>query len=247
MFPARGKDHAPDRQTILVIGASSGIGAAAVRELAGTGARLFIGARRIERLAALAEELGDQVAWRPLDVPDDAGFRAFADAAAERFGQVDALVNNACIVPLSPLPAMKLDEWNRMIDVNVRGVLNGIAAVLPRFVAQGSGHVINVAAVAAHFVMPTAAVYCATNTPYGRSRKGYARSMTRSGRRDLAGRGRHGDGHDISVPEIRQGLATWRKQSLTPDAIGRAIRYALEQPEGVDVNEIVVRPTMADM
>jgi NADP-dependent 3-hydroxy acid dehydrogenase YdfG len=150
-------------QTILIIGASSGIGEAAVRELAGTGARLFIGARRTERLKALAEERGDNVAWRALDVTDANDFQAFAaDAAVERFGRIDALVNNAGVMPLSALAAVKLDEWNRMIDVNVRGVLQGIAAVLPRFVAQGSGHVINAASVAAYAVMPTAAVYCAT-------------------------------------------------------------------------------------
>lgn len=235
-------------KTILISGASSGIGEAAVRELAGTGARLFIGARRTERLQALAHELGDNVAWRALDVTDAADFQAFADAALERFGRVDALVNNAGVMPLSALAAVKLDEWNRMIDVNVRGVLHGIAAVLPRFVAQGSGHVVNVASVAAHMIMPTAAVYCATKHAVKVITEGLRQEHDEV-RSTLISPGVVATelGHDISVPEIADGLRTWRKKSLTPDVIARAIRYALEQPDGVDVNEIIVRPTAADM
>lgn len=235
-------------KTILITGASSGIGEAAVRELAGTGVRLFIGARRTERLDALAKELGSDVAWRALDVTDAADFQAFAEAAIERFDRIDALVNNAGVMPLSALAAGKLDEWNRMIDVNVRGVLHGIAAVLPRFVAQGSGHVVNVASVAAHMVMPTAAVYCATKHAVRAITEGLRQEHDEV-RTTLISPGVVATelGHDISVPEIADGLRTWRKKSLTPDAIARAIRYALEQPDSVDVNEIIVRPTAADM
>jgi NADP-dependent 3-hydroxy acid dehydrogenase YdfG len=235
-------------KTILITGASSGIGEATVRELAGTRARLFIGARRTDRLEALATELGGDVAWRALDVTDAADFQAFADAAVERFGRIDALVNNAGVMPLSALAAGKLDEWDRMIDVNVRGVLYGIAAVLPRFMAQGSGHVVNVASVAAHMVMPTAAVYCATKHAVRAITEGL-RQEHDEGRTTLISPGVVATelGHDISVPEIADGLRTWREKSLTPDAIARAIRFALEQPDGVDVNEIIVRPTAADM
>ena len=233
---------------VLISGASSGIGEATVRELATKGARLFIGARRTDRLEALAAELGSNVAWRALDVTDAAGFAAFVDAAAERFGRVDVLINNAGVMPLSPLVALKRDEWTRMIDVNVHGVLNGIAAVLPRFVAQRSGHVVNVASIAAHFVMPSAAVYCATK---------YAVWAITEGLRQ-----EHDDiratvispgvvatelGNDITDPAIAAVLTTWRQKSLTSDAIARAIRYAIEQPEGVDVNEVIVRPTAAGM
>jgi len=235
-------------KTILITGASSGIGEAAVRELAGTGVRLFIGARRTERLEALAKELGSDVAWRALDVTDAADFQAFADAAIERFDRIDALVNNAGVMPLSALAAGKLDEWNRMIDVNVRGVLHGIAAVLPCFVAQGSGHVVNVASVAAHMVMPTAAVYCATKHAVRAITEGLRQEHDEV-RATLISPGVVATelGHDISVPAIADGLRTWRKKSLNPDAIARAIRYALQQPDGVDVNEIIVRPTAADM
>jgi NADP-dependent 3-hydroxy acid dehydrogenase YdfG len=235
-------------KTILITGASSGIGEATVRELAKTGARLFIGARRTERLEALANELGGQVAWQELDVTDAASFDAFAAAAEERFGRIDVLINNAGVMPLSPLAALKRDEWKKMIDVNIHGVLNGIAAVLPRFLARRSGHVVNVASIGAHLVVPTGAVYCATK---------YAVWAITEGLRQ-----EHDDiratvispgvvatelGNDISVPEVAAGLETWRQKSLTPDAIARAIRFAVEQPEGVDVNEVIVRPTAAGM
>ena len=235
-------------KTVLITGASSGIGEATVRELAETGAKLFIGARRSDRLEVLADQLGDGVAWQSLDVTDAENFRAFAAAAQERFGSIDVLINNAGVMPLSPLAALKQDEWSRMIDVNIRGVLNGIAAVLPRFVAQRSGHVVNVASIAAHFVMPSAAVYCATK---------YAVWAITEGLRQ-----EHDDirttiispgvvetelGNDITDPQIASALTTWREKSLTPDAIARAIRYALEQPEGVDINEVIVRPTAAGM
>lgn len=235
-------------KTILITGASSGIGEATVRELAATGAQLFIGARRADRLQALADELGDQIAWRELDVTDADSFTAFADAAEARFGRIDVLVNNAGIMPLSPLAALKRDEWTRMIDVNIHGVLNGIAAVLPRFIAQRAGHVVNVASIGAHLVVPTGAVYCATK---------YAVWAITEGLRQ-----EHDDiratvispgvvatelGNDISDPQVAAALKDWRQKSLTPDAIARAIRYALEQPEGVDVNEVIVRPTAANM
>ena len=235
-------------KTILITGASSGIGEATVRELAATGARLFIGARRGDRLQALAAELGATVAWRTLDVTDAADFAAFADTAEQKFGRIDVLINNAGVMPLSPLAALKTDEWNRMIDVNIRGVLNGIAAVLPRFVAQHSGHVVNVASVGAHFVLPTAAVYCATKYAVWAITEGL-RQEHDDIRATIISPGVTATelGDDISDPQIAAALKDWRRKSLTPDAIARAIRYALEQPEGVDINEVIVRPTAANM
>ncbi len=235
-------------KVVLITGASSGIGEATVRELVATGARLFIGARRSDRLEALATELGESVAWRQLDVTDADDFTVFTDTAATTFGRIDALVNNAGVMPLSPLAALKRDEWARMIDVNIHGVLNGIAAVLPRFIAQRSGHIVNVASIAAHRVVPTGAVYCAT--------KFAVRALTEGLRQE------HDDiratvispgvvatelGNDITDPEVAAALKDWRQKSLTPDAIARAIRYALEQPDGVDVNEVIVRPTTAGL
>ncbi|SOB87922.1 NADP-dependent 3-hydroxy acid dehydrogenase YdfG [Sphingomonas guangdongensis] len=235
-------------KTVLISGASSGIGEATVRELAKAGARLFIGARRTDRLEALATELGGEVAWQALDVTDAASFTAFAAAAEARFGRIDALVNNAGIMPLSPLAALKQDEWNRMIDVNIRGVLNGIAAVLPRFVAQGGGHVVNVASIGAHLVVPSGAVYCATKYAVWAITEGLRQEHDEV-RATIISPGVVATelGNDITDPAIASALKDWRQKSLTPDAIARAIRFALGQPDGVDVNEIIVRPTAANM
>ncbi|HEY0044441.1 MAG TPA: SDR family oxidoreductase [Allosphingosinicella sp.] len=233
---------------VLVTGASSGIGEATVRELAKAGAQLFIGARRTERLQALAEELGPKVGWSALDVTDGESFDAFVAAAEARFGRIDALVNNAGVMPLSPLAALKRDEWKRMIDVNVHGVLNGIAAVLPRFTAQGAGHVVNVASIAAHMVMPTAAVYCASKFAVWAITDGL-RQEHDDIRATIISPGVVATelGNDITDSNVAAALQEWRKKSLTPDAIARAIRFALEQPDGVDINEVVVRPTAAGM
>lgn len=235
-------------KTVLISGASSGIGEATVHELAGRGARLFIGARRTDRLETLTAELGANVAWHALDVTDAASFAAFVDAAEVRFGRVDVLINNAGVMPLSPLAALKQDEWTRMIDVNVHGVLNGIAAVLPRFIAQKAGHVVNVASIAAHSVMPSAAVYCATKYAVWAITEGL-RQEHDDIRTTIISPGVVATelGNDITDPNIASALTTWRQKSLTPDAIARAIRYALEQPEGVDINEVIVRPTAAGM
>ena len=235
-------------KVVLITGASSGIGEATARELARAGARLFIGARRGERLKTLAEQLGEAVAWRELDVTDGADFDAFVAAAEAQFGRIDVLVNNAGVMPLSPLAALKRDEWKRMIDVNIHGVLNGIAAVLPRFVAQQDGHIVNVASVAAHMVMPTAAVYCGTKHAVRAITEGLRQEHDEV-RATLISPGVVATelGHDITDPDIAAALTGWRKKALTPDAIARAVRYALEQPEGVDINEVIVRPTAADM
>ncbi|MGV3481313.1 MAG: SDR family oxidoreductase [Sphingobium sp.] len=237
-----------NEKTILITGASSGIGEATVRELAGTGAKLFIGARRGDRLKALADELGDNVAWRELDVTDAESFQAFVDAAEAHFGRIDVLINNAGIMPLSPLAALKRDEWARMIDVNIHGVLNGIASVLPRFTAQRSGHVVNVASIGAHLVVPTGAVYCATKYAVWAITEGLRQEQDDI-RATIISPGVVATelGNDITDPQVADALKDWRRKSLTPDAIARAIRYALEQPEGVDVNEVIVRPTAAGM
>ena len=154
-----------DGKVVVVTGASSGIGEAVAVELGKAGATVVLGARRIERLRATAEAIeaeGGTARPRELDVTDRGDFEAFVAAANDEFGRVDVLVNNAGVMPLSPLRALKTDEWDRMIDVNIRGVLNGIAAVLPLMERRGQGHVVNVASVGAYAVSPTAAVYCAT-------------------------------------------------------------------------------------
>lgn len=237
-----------NNMTILISGASSGIGEATARELAQTGANVFLGARRTDRLSALAKELGDRAGWCALEVTDAASFDAFVATAEERFGRIDALVNNAGVMPLSPLASLKRDEWKRMIDVNINGVLNGIASVLPRFMAQQEGHVINVASIAAHLVVPTAAVYCGTKHAVKAITEGLRLEHDEI-RATLISPGVVATelGQDISDPALAADLIEWRKKSLTPDAIARAVRFALEQPAGVDINEIIVRPTAAGM
>ena len=233
-------------KVIAITGASSGIGEAAALLLAERGAKVVLGARRTDRLEKLAKAIeakGGQARFRALDVTSLEDTQAFIDFAKAEFGTVDVIVNNAGVMPLSRLDALKRDEWKRMIDVNVHGVLNGIAAVLPRFTAQGRGHVVNVASVAAHMVAPTAAVYCGTKYAVWAITEGL-RMEHDDIRTTIISPGVVATelGDDISVPEIAEGLKQWRQKSLTPDAIARAIAYAIAQPDGVDVSEIIVRP-----
>ncbi len=234
-------------KVVLVTGASSGIGAGIARELAAAGARLMLGARRTERLEALQAELRPfdaDIRVRRLDVTERADVRAFAEAARAAWGRVDVIVNNAGVMPLSAMAAMKVDEWDRMVDVNIKGVLNGIAAVLPEMLAQGSGHIVNIGSIGALNAVPTAAVYCATK---------FAVRAISDGLRQENDRLRVTCIHPGVVASeladsITDGAAaemmkTWRAIALEPDAIARAVRYAIEQPADVDVNEIVVRPT----
>ncbi|SES45002.1 SDR family oxidoreductase [Rhizobium sp. NFR03] len=232
---------------VLITGASSGIGAGIARELARTGATLALGARRLDRLESLAEELraeGATVMTRSLDVTDRADVAAFADAAREAFGRVDVIVNNAGIMPLSLMASLKVDEWDRMIDVNIKGVLYGVAAVLPEMATRGSGHIINIASIGALSVSPTAAVYCATKFAVRAISDGLRQehdnlrvTCIHPGvvESELAG--------TITDPVAVDAMKAYRAVALTPDAIGRAVRFAIEQPEDVDINEIVVRPT----
>ena len=152
-------------KVVVITGASSGIGETTARLLASLGAHVVIGARRMERLESLASDIqgdGGSVVIQQLDVTKLEQMRAIIGAAQSRFGRVDAIINNAGVMPLSSLEALKIEEWNRMIDVNIRGVLHGIATGLPVMKKQGFGHFINIASIGAYEVTPTAAVYCAT-------------------------------------------------------------------------------------
>jgi NADP-dependent 3-hydroxy acid dehydrogenase YdfG len=234
-------------KVVLITGASSGIGEATARYLASMGHRVVLGARRTDRLHALTDTLraeGGQVAYQALDVTqldDVLRFVAFAEAT---FGPVDVIVNNAGVMPLSPLHACKVDEWDRMIDVNIRGVLHGIAAVLPGMEARGHGHVINVSSIGGHAVSPTAAVYCATKYAVRAISDGL-RQETSAIRVTVISPGvvESELADTISDATARDAMKTWRRIALQPDAIARAISYAIEQPGDVDVNEMIVRPT----
>jgi NADP-dependent 3-hydroxy acid dehydrogenase YdfG len=234
-------------KVILITGASSGIGAGIARELGKAGAKLMLGARRTDRLEALAQEIratGGEALTRRLDVTDRADVAAFAEAARQAWGRVDVIVNNAGIMPLSLMASLKVDEWDRMVDVNIKGVLYGIAAVLPEMTARGAGHIINIASIGALQVSPTAAVYCATKYAVRAISDGLRQENDRIRmtcihpgvvESELAG--------TITDPVAAEAMKTYRAITLQPDAIGRAVRFAIEQPDDVDVNEIVVRPT----
>jgi NADP-dependent 3-hydroxy acid dehydrogenase YdfG len=233
---------------VLITGASSGIGHATARLLAAAGHHVVLGARRADRLAELAEKIradGGSADYRALDVTSAEDVQSFVAEAVAAHGRVDVLVNNAGVMPLSKLEAGKLDEWNRMIDVNLRGVLHGIAAALPVMRRQCHGQFVNVASIGAHQVSPTAAVYCATK---------YAVWALSEGLRQEAG----GDirvttispgvteselADSISDPVGREEMRTYRSVSIPATAVAEAIGFAIDQPGSVDVNEIVVRPT----
>ncbi|UKJ73174.1 SDR family oxidoreductase [Azospirillum brasilense] len=234
-------------KTILITGASSGIGEGTARVLGAAGAKLVLGARRTDRLEALAADIrtgGGTAEVRALDVTSRADMAAFAAFAQERFGRIDVLVNNAGVMPLSPIASLKVEEWDRMIDVNIRGVLYGIAAVLPVMNGQGFGQIINIASIGALAVSPTAAVYCATKYAVRAISDGLRQENERLRvtcvcpgvvESELA--------HTITDPEAEELMRSYRAVSIKPDAIGRAILHAIEQPDDVDTNEIVVRPT----
>lgn len=234
-------------KVVAITGASSGIGEATARHLAQAGAHVVIGARRADLLAALADEItaaGGSVRHRALDVADAQDFEAFLAFAEAEFGRLDVVVNNAGLMPLSPLEAGKIDEWNRMIDVNIRGVLHGIKAGLPIMRRQGSGQFVNISSIGGHAVYPTAAVYCATKYAVIAISEGLRQEhqdirvtvispgVTRS---DLAG--------SISDPGAQAAMAEFRKVAIEPEAIAQAIGFAIGQPGDVDVSEIIVRPT----
>jgi NADP-dependent 3-hydroxy acid dehydrogenase YdfG len=238
-------------KVIAITGASSGIGEATAMLLAERGAKVVVGARRMERLEKLAAAVtakGGDIRARAVDVAKRADVQSFIDFAKAEFGRVDVIINNAGVMPLSRMAELKVDDWDRMIDVNIRGVLNGIAAVLPDMKARGSGQIVNVASVGAHIVVPTGAVYCATKYAVWAISDGL-RQENPDLRVTIISPGVVATelGDEISDPASKSFLADLRKNALTPDAIARAIAYAVEQPEDVDVNEVIVRPTSSTL
>ena len=234
-------------KVILITGASSGIGEATARHLATKGHTVVLGARRTDRLEKLAAEIraaGGTAEYRALDVTNLADVQAFADFALKKFSRFDVIINNAGIMPLSPLAELKIDEWNRMIDVNIRGVLHGIAAVLPHMTARKAGHVINLSSIGGFQVWPTCAVYSGTKFAVRAISEGL-RLETKDIRVTIISPGvvESELANTITDPATQAAIADYRKIALTPDAIARAMAYAIEQPADVDVNEIIVRPT----
>jgi NADP-dependent 3-hydroxy acid dehydrogenase YdfG len=232
-------------KVIAITGASSGIGEATALLLAERGAKVVLGARREDRLKALAARL-DGAAYLPIDVRRREDLARFVALATERFGRLDVLVNNAGIGPISPLDALRVEDWENMIDVNLKGVLYGIAAALPVFREQGFGHVVNTASTAAHRTVPNMAVYAATKIAVRTLSEGLRQEAGEHLRVTVVSPGFVDTdfADSITDPEIRAQIVTaGSKLGMGPDAIARAIVFAIEQPPGVDVGEIIVRPT----
>jgi NADP-dependent 3-hydroxy acid dehydrogenase YdfG len=244
----------PDTQpkAVIITGASSGLGEAAARRLAKTGAKLMLAARREDRLKSLVAEIeqaGGTAQYRVTDVTDRTQVTALAEATQQAYGRIDVLINNAGLMPLSPLDATKVEEWDKMVDVNIKGVLYGIAAVLPLMRQQKSGHIINISSVAGHTVFPAGAVYCAT--------KFAVKALTEGIRLESNGEIR---ATNISPGAVATELPTTISDESTAgqvnqlyeiaidaDAIARAIAFVIEQPDDVDVNEMIIRPTLQEL
>ena len=232
-------------RVVLITGASSGIGEATARLLANNGAKVVLGARRIDRLQKIASEIrerGGIAEYKSLDVVSREDVNAFVAFAQQKFGRVDVIFNNAGVMPVSPMNALKTDEWDKIFDVNVKGVLNGIAAVLPIMEAQGSGHIINTASTGAHAIGAQFGVYCASKYAVRAITEGLRQEMDTL-RVTLISPGVTESelGSDISVESTANAVKQLRSIALSPDAIAGAVLYAISQPDDVDVNEMIIR------
>ncbi|MEU6405561.1 SDR family oxidoreductase [Streptomyces sp. NPDC046985] len=236
-------------KAVAVAGASSGIGEATALHLAERGARLVLGARRAERLSGLVERIekaGGEAVAVTMDVRRREDVVRLVATAQERFGRLDVLFSNAGSMAVSPFDELRVEDWESMVDVNVKGVLNGIAAALPVFRAQGAGHFVHTASTAAYKVVPNQAVYAATKTAVKVLTEGLRQEAGPNLRVTLVSPGftnTEGIGKGGS-PETAAALVAQRDAiAMPPEAIARAVAFAVEQPETVDVGEIVVRPT----
>ncbi|MFF9556184.1 SDR family oxidoreductase [Streptomyces albus] len=237
-----------DPKVVLITGASSGIGRATALRLGREGHHVVLGARRTGRLAALAGEIrdaGGSAEAHRLDVTDPANVTAFVDMAVERHSRIDVFVNNAGTGPLSRLDSLLTDEWNRTIDVNIRGLLHGIAAALPHFQRRGAGHFVTIASVGAHEVMPMGVVYCATKYAAWAITEGLRLEADPSIRVTTVSPGivESEIADTITEPATKEAIRVYREAPIPADAIAAAVSYAIGQPSDIDVNELVIRPT----
>lgn len=237
-----------ENKVVIITGASSGIGEATAKLLAKQGAQLVLAARREDRLKTLQQEieqLGGKAVYQVTDVTDASQVDALAKLAQDTFGSVDVLVNNAGLMPLSKLNKNKQDEWNTMVDVNIKGVLYGIGAVLPYMREQKRGHIINISSVAGHDVMPSSAVYSGTKFAVRAITEGLRKeeSVENNIRATIISPGAVDTElkDHITDDEIKQGIGDLK--AMDADAIARAIAYAVNEPDDVAVNEILIRPT----
>lgn len=237
-------------KVIVITGASSGLGEAAAKHLSEKGATVVLGARRADRIQFLADEInnsGGKALAVETDVTRVEQLKALVDAAVKTYGRIDVLINNAGLMPQSPLDRYKIDEWDQMIDVNIKGVLYGIAAALPYMQKQRSGHIINVSSVAGHKVRAGGAVYAATKHAVRVISEGLREEVKPYNLRTTIISPGAVDTelpNSISEPDVAEGFQQFYKQYAIPaDSFARVVAFAISQPEEVDINEILYRPT----
>lgn len=238
-----------ENKVIVITGASSGLGEATARLLAKKGAKVVLGARRTEKLEAIVQDIraeGGQAEFIGMDITKPQEVQALIEKALSAFGQIDVLVNNAGLMSIAPLSELKVDEWDRMIDINIKGVLYGIAATLPVFQKQNFGHFINLASVAGLKVFsPGGTVYSGTKFAVRAISEGLRHEVGGTIRTTTIEPGaieselKFGSSHK----ESSEFVTDFYKQAIPADSVARAIAYAIEQPADVDINEIVLRPT----
>ena len=241
-------------KVVVITGASSGLGEATARYLAERGATVVLGARRAERLQLLVEEItqsGGQASAMVTDVTNAAQVQALVDSAVDGYGRIDVILNNAGVMPHSPLERRKIDDWNRTIDINIKGVLYGIAAALGHMQRQKSGHIINVSSVAGHRVGPGSAVYAATKTAVRVISEGLRQEVKPWNlRTTIISPGAVATELPKSITEtdVAKGIGQFYEQYAIPaDSFARAVAFAISQPEDVDINEILFRPTRQEL
>ncbi len=236
-------------KVVVITGASSGLGEATARHLSAQGAAVALGARRVERIDALANELNDdggKAIAISTDVTQYDQVKRLVDSAVEAFGRIDVMINNAGLMPQSPIGRLKIDDWNRMIDVNIKGVLYGIAAALPYMKEQKSGHIINVSSVAGHKVRPATAVYGATKHAVRALSEGLRQEVKPWNIRTTILSPGAVDTElpeSVTEPDIAENVRKLYETAIPADSFARAVAFAISQPEDVDINEIVFRPT----
>ena len=241
-----------DGKVVVITGASSGIGEATARLLASKGAKVFLGARRKERLETVVADIGragGNAASMKVDVTQRTEVDAFVQGAIKKYGRIDVLVNNAGLMALGPISKTLVDEWDRMIDINITGVLYGVAAALPVFAQQKSGHIINISSVAGHKVTVGGAVYCATKYAVRVISEGIRQEVDGIRTTIISpGAVQSELPLGISDPDTATGIKEfYRQQAIPADTVARAIAFAIEEPGDVDINEILLRPTSQEL